>query len=62
MYYLLIKRRGAKRWKGVIPAKRGVSRRALVISANRRFGRVYTVRVVSKPVLLRIIMSQKGIR
>lgn len=54
-YYLLIRRKGTKKWIGAIPARSGVSLRKLRIIANLKRRSGLDVKIVSKAMLMRLL-------
>lgn len=56
-YYILIKRKGAKRWSGVIPAKKSVSLSVLKSSVAKRIKKGFTHRIITQSQLKKIFSS-----
>lgn len=47
-YYILIKRKSAKKWSGAIPAKKGVSLAKLRNTIRKQIKAGYTYRITNK--------------
>lgn len=56
-YYILIKRKGAKKWKGAIPAKRGISLSKIKSIVSKSLRKGYTAKVVSEQQLKRYLLK-----
>jgi len=47
-YYILIKRKNAKKWIGAIPSKKGVSLTKLRENVRKDIKKVYTYRIITE--------------
>lgn len=56
-YYILIKRKGAKKWTGAIPARRGVSLGKIKSIVSKSMRKGYSARVVSEQQLKRYLLK-----
>lgn len=63
-YYILIKRKGTKKWLGAIPAKKGVSKSKLIQLFSRKLKKGFTYRIITQAQLKRYLarLVPKGIR
>ena len=63
-YFILIKRKGSKQWRGAIPARKGVSVSRLRKVIQKQLKTGYTARIVSETALKKLLVRQapKGIK
>ena len=57
--FILIKRKGSKRFLGAIPSKKGVSKEKLKKILSKQLKRGYTFVIVTLPQLKKVILRQK---
>lgn len=56
--FILVKRKGAKRFSGAIPVKRGVSKNKIQMLLRRQLKKGFSARVVSEKTLKSVINRQ----
>jgi len=56
--YLLVKRKGTKKWVGVIPAKKRATLSKLRVLANLKLKKGFSVKIVNQAQLKRILLRQ----
>ncbi len=56
-YYVLIKRKGAKKWIGAIPSKKGISKKKLQSSIRTQIKKGFTYRIITGSILKRMLSS-----
>ena len=59
-YYVLVKRKGAKKWKGAIPAKKGVSLARLRASLRGKAKPGVVTKIVSEAAVRRLLRGWLG--
>lgn len=61
--FILIKKKGAKVWKGAIPARKGISAKNLRTLARKQIRPGFTFRIITGPQLKRLLLrlGRKGI-
>lgn len=61
-YYILIKRKGTKRWIGAIPARKGITKAKLQSATKKNIKTPYTFRIITEAQLKRSIISKMAKR
>lgn len=56
-YYILIKRKGSKRWSGAIPSNKGVSLSKLKTNVKKQIKKGYTYKIINQTQLRRIFSN-----
>jgi hypothetical protein len=54
-YFILVKRKGARTWKGAIPAKRGCSKAKIIKSTRRSIKKGLTFKVISQKQIINFL-------
>ena len=58
-YYILIKKKGSKRYQGIVPAKKKVSKAVLRKSLKRNLKKGLTFRIITKKELVKLLKNLK---
>lgn len=61
-YYILVKRKGSKKWSGAIPSKKGVTLSKLKTNVKKQIKKGYTYKITNQTGLRKIfanILKQK---
>lgn len=58
-YYVLIKHRDSSTWKGVIPVRKGVSKKDAYIKARKKIRKGYRIRIITQSQLKNYIKQFK---